>query len=92
MVINPRSLGLERTANVIRQLVVDQAGPGWDLDKICADEPVISAGMGMSSLEAVEFLVELEKKFGVPLNDLHWWTYDSPTIRQVAQHLIDLAD
>ena len=92
MVYNVNSLGLDGTANIIRQLLADQSGPDWSVEKIADDEPVMTAGLGMTSLEAVEFLVELEKTFGIKLKDLNWWIYDTPTIRQVAQQLIDEAE
>ena len=88
--LDARNLGLEGTSTVIRQLVADQSGPGWSADQIADDESVMTAGVGMTSLEAVEFLVQLEKTFGVKLKDLNWWVYDTPTIRQVAQQVIDL--
>jgi acyl carrier protein len=59
-------------------------------DGVSADDPLFAIGVGLSSLEGIEFLCEVEKQFGLRIKDLDWWVYETPTVGAVAQHLIDL--
>lgn len=73
--------------DALRQLLAERFEVRAELD---ADDPLFAIGAGLTSLEGIEFLCEVEKKFGVEVKNLDWWTYETPTLSAVAQHLIDL--
>lgn len=56
------------------------------------DVPLFSVGVGLSSMEGMELLVELETEFGVRIKDVEGWVYDSPTLANVARRLIELTE
>jgi acyl carrier protein len=89
--MDPAQLGLERTVEVLRTLLAER----FELPiarEASADDPLFAAGAGLSSLEGIEFLCEIEKQFDLEIKDLDWWVYETPTLAAVAQHLIDLAN
>lgn len=84
-------IGLERTREILRQLLAER----FDVclpEAAEPDNPLFAVGAGLSSLEGIEFLCEVEKQFGLHITDLDWWVYETPTLSAVAQHLIDLAN
>lgn len=89
MPMDAAKLGLDQTMEVLRRMLAEHfdvhlpenAGP---------DDPIFAVGSGLSSLEGIEFLCEVEKQFGLEVKDLDWWVYETPTLSTVAQHLIDL--
>jgi acyl carrier protein len=84
-------IGVERTMDILRELLAQRFG--LELPKNGkADAPLFAVGAGLSSLEGIEFLCELEKIFGLEIKDLDWWVYETPTLAAVAQHLVDLAN
>ena len=52
---------------------------------------VIDAGFDGNSLEGIEFLCEVEKQFGLHIKDLDWWVYETPTLANVTQYVIELS-
>jgi acyl carrier protein len=60
------------------------------VDAIPADQPLFSVGVGLSSMEGMELPLELEKEFGVQIKDVDWWTYESPTLANLADYLMKL--
>jgi acyl carrier protein len=83
-------LGVERTAAELRRLLVERFDV--HLPAEAADDPLFATGAGLSSLEGIEFLCEVEKHFGLEIKDLDWWVYETPTLTAVAQHLVDLTN
>ena len=89
MPFDAAQLGHDGTVDALRMLLADRFSvdlPGG----ATADEPLFAIGSGLSSLEGIEFLCEVEKQFGVQIKDLEWWVYETPTVNAVAQYLIDL--
>lgn len=87
-----RQLGREGTIDAIRRLLAAR----FDLQPTTAaipdDAPLFSVGVGLSSMEGMELLVELERAFGVQIKDVESWVYDSPTLANVADRLIELSE
>lgn len=91
MPVDATKLGLDRTIEVLRTLLAEQFDVELPQDAAAAD-PLFAAGAGLSSLEGIEFICEIEKQFGIAIKDLDWWVYETPTLSAVAQHLIDLSN
>ena len=89
MRLNARELGRERTIQHLRHLMVEQFNVARHPESIRIDEPIFSAGVGLSSLEGMELLAELESRYGVAIKDLDHWVDESPTIEGVATYLIE---
>jgi acyl carrier protein len=83
-------LGVDQTVEVLRKLLVDRFEVTLPAES--SDDPLFATGAGLSSLEGIEFLCEVEKQFGLEIKDLDWWVYETPTLTAVAQHLIDLTN
>lgn len=84
-------LGLDRTIEVLQQLLAERFDMPQGSQGVRVDDPLFAVGRGLSSLEGIEFLCEVEKEFGVRIDDLEWWVYETPTVSSVAQYLIDLS-
>ena len=82
-------LGLQGTIDELRKILVSKFRVAQDPQSIQAEEPLFSAGIGLSSIDGIELIVELEKQFGIEFQDLESWVDESPTITTVAQHIID---
>ncbi len=91
MPLDAAQLGPERTIEALRRLLADRFGVDLPADSP-SDDPLFSIGAGLSSLEGIEFLCEIEKQFGVEVKDLDWWVYETPTLAAVSRHLIDLTN
>ena len=91
MSLNAAQIGFERTIEALRKLLADRFGMARP-NGVPADDPLFAIGVGLTSLEGIEFLCELEKQFGLHIKDLDWWVYETPTLAAVAQHLIDLTN
>ncbi|MEX2187820.1 MAG: acyl carrier protein [Pirellulales bacterium] len=86
-----RQLGVDGTKAVVRKLLAARFSVPATAEAIPDDAPLFSVGVGLSSMEGMELLVELEKEFGVRIKDVDWWVYDSPTLANVAEYLIELS-
>jgi acyl carrier protein len=91
MPVDATQLGLEGTMDVVRDLLVERFGLTHDRDAITPDEPLFSVGVGLSSLEGMELLVELEKRFGIEIKNVDWWVYETPTLSTLAQYVLELS-
>lgn len=89
MSLDATELGFERTMDALRTLLAERFGM-TSPNGVSQDDPLFAIGVGLSSLEGIEFLCEVEKEFGLRIKDLDWWVYETPTLGAVAQHLIDL--
>ena len=91
MPMDAAQLGLERTMEILRTLLAERFGLELPVGSKPHD-PLFAVGAGLSSLEGIEFLCEVEKQFGLAIKDLDWWVYETPSLAAVAQHLIDLSN
>jgi len=91
MPVNAAQVGLDRTVELLRVLLAERFGVAQGPEGVCPNDPIFAIGLGLSSLEGIEFLCEVEKLFGVQIKDLDWWVYEAPTLSNVAQYLIDLS-
>jgi acyl carrier protein len=91
MQMDAAQIGLERTMEILRELLAERFGLELATNGMEHD-PLFAVGSGLSSLEGIEFLCEVEKIFGLEIKDLDWWVYETPTLAAVAQHLIDLTN
>lgn len=87
--LNARELGLDATIESLKELLVSQFRLAKDVATICSHDPLFSVGVGLSSLEGLELLATLEKRYGVQIKDLDFWIEESPTLEAVARYLIE---
>ena len=86
---NAREIGLDATVDSLKELIVDRFDVVNDYEGIRSDAPLFSVGVGLSSLEGLELLTLIEKKYGVVIKDLDYWVDESPTLEGVAKYLIE---
>ncbi len=91
MSLNASQLGIEGTVAELRRILVARFRLGKSGEAIGDQEPLFTTGVGLSSLEGVELLAEVERKFGIEFHNIENWFDDSPTLRGVAQHILDLS-
>jgi acyl carrier protein len=91
MPLDARQLGLDGTMEAVRSVLVERFGLVSTTTAILADEPLFAVGVGLSSMEGMELLVELEKRFGVQIKNVDWWVYETPTLTSLSLYLIDLS-
>jgi acyl carrier protein len=89
MPLDAAEIGFERTLAALKLLLAERFGIACD--SMSAGDPLFSIGVGLTSLEGVEFLCEVEKQFGLDIKDLDWWVYETPTLGRVAEHIVELA-
>lgn len=89
MALNAQQLGLDKTIAELRRILVDRFKLAKSPDAIDESEPLFSAGVGLSSLEGVELLFEVERQFDVKFNDVESWFDDPPTLAKFAERLIE---
>jgi acyl carrier protein len=89
MIANACELGLEQVVEELRVLLVDKFRVARSADQIDVNEPLFEAGVGLSSLEGLELLAEIEKRYGVQFHDVERWVDESPTIMVMAEKLIE---
>lgn len=56
---------LELKKEIIKELNLEEMTPN-DID---SDEPLFNSGLGLDSIDALELIVLLEKKYGIKLKD-----------------------
>jgi acyl carrier protein len=91
MPLDAAQLGFEGTVEVLRKLLAERFGMTREPGGVLTDDPLFAIGLGLSSLEGIEFLCEVEKLFGLHITDLDWWVYETPTLANVAQYVIELS-
>ncbi|HEV3137053.1 MAG TPA: acyl carrier protein [Pirellulales bacterium] len=89
--LDAAQLGFEGTVEVLRKLLADRFGITRKSGEVSSDDPLFAIGLGLSSLDGIEFLCEVEKLFDLHIADLDWWVYETPTLANVAQHVIELS-
>jgi acyl carrier protein len=90
MAMDAAELGIEGTIDALRSLLADRFGMSSP-DGVQGDDPLFAIGVGLTSLEGIEFLCEVERYFDVQISDLEWWVYETPTLGAVAQYLVELS-
>ncbi len=91
MALDAADLGFDGTMDALRRLLAERFGLKLDSQDSSPEDPLFAIGLGLSSLEGIEFLCEVEKQFGLAIKDLDWWVYETPTLASVAQYLINLS-
>lgn len=89
MPISAVQLGLDGTIDELRKMLVHRFKLAKSVDAIDENEPLFSAGVGLSSLEGIELLFEVERKFGVRFHNIETWFDEPPTLNVFAQHVIE---
>jgi acyl carrier protein len=84
-------LGFDGTVRVLQRLLAERFGMPAEPNGVVSEDPLFAIGLGLSSLEGIEFLCEVEKQFGLHITDLEWWVYETPTLGNVAEYLIELS-
>ena len=87
--LNAKEIGLHATIESLKELLVTQFQLTTNVETIDDGEPLFSVGVGLSSIEGLELLAVIEKKYGVEIKDLDYWVDESPTLQGVAQYLIE---
>jgi acyl carrier protein len=87
--VDARAIGFDATVVSLQELLADRFAVARDPRSIGVDEPLFSAGVGLSSLEGMELLASIEETYGVQIDDLDAWLEDTPTIGGVARYLVD---
>ena len=87
--LNARQMGFDATVNSLKDVLVNQFQLTSDPGAIDESDPLFSVGVGLSSLEGLELLGVLEKRYGVVIKDLDYWLEESPTLGGVARYLIE---
>jgi acyl carrier protein len=91
MALDAAQLGFEGTVEVLRKLLAERFGITRKSGEVSSDDPLFAIGLGLSSLDGIEFLCEVEKLFDLHITDLDWWVYETPTLANLAQHVIELS-
>ena len=73
----------------MRTLLVERYGEDHIPKSLSPDEPLFSIGVGLSSLEAIEFLVLVEQHFGIRIQNLDRLLEDEPTLANFSQFILD---
>ena len=82
-------LGEDGTAEQLCVILVELFRVARSPDAVNIDEPIFSAGVGLSSMDGMELLCEIERRFDVRIDRPDEWMDDSPTIASVARYLVD---
>ena len=89
MKLDAQTLGVEGTVDQLRQLLVTRFEVASSPDVIDPHAPLFAAGVGLSSMEGMELLLEIERVFDVEIEDVEAWVDDSPTVTRVAEYIVD---
>jgi acyl carrier protein len=80
----------DETLNLIRQLLAKRFRLEMKPEDLKPDTPLFSVGVGLTSLEGMDLLLELEKQFHVKITDPDWWIEESPTLDTATRHILRL--
>jgi acyl carrier protein len=84
-------LGVEGTIAALRKLLAERFGMSRAAGDAGTDDALFGVSVGLTSLEGIEFLCEVERRFDLRIKDLDWWVYETPTLAAVARYLVDLS-
>ncbi len=74
---------LELKQNIITQLKLEDYEP----EDIGADEPLFGEGLGLDSIDAIELVVLLERKYGIKAEDPKKAKDILISVRTMAEHI-----
>lgn len=80
----------DETLNLIRQLLSKRFKLNMRPEELRPETPLFSVGVGLTSLEGMDLLLELEKQFKVKISDPDWWIEESPTLDTATRHILRL--
>jgi acyl carrier protein len=80
----------DETLNLIRQLLSRRFRLNMKPEELTPDTPLFSVGVGLTSLEGMDLLLELEKQFNVKITDPDWWIEESPTLDTATRNILRL--
>lgn len=89
MALNAREIGLDATVNELRKLLVERFKVASNPDEIPPDAPLFEAGVGLSSVDGVDLLLEVERRFGIQFGDFDEWLSESPSVTSFARYLVE---
>ena len=88
---NAAELGVDGTITALRLLLAERFETSRAAADVTPDDSLFDAGVGLTSLDGIEFLCEVERRFNLRIKDLEWWVYETPTLAAVARYLVDLS-
>ena len=88
---NAAELGVEGTIAVLRRLLAERFTTSRAAGDVPDDDALFGVGVRLTSLDGIEFLCEVERRFNLRIKDLEWWVYETPTLAAVARYLVDLS-
>lgn len=80
----------DETLDSIRQLLAKRFRLEMRPEELTPDTPLFSVGVGLTSLEGMDLLLELEKQFQVKITDPDWWIEESPTLDTATRQILRL--
>jgi len=89
MKLDAQVLGVEGTVEQLRHLLVTRFDVATSPESIDPHAPLFDAGVGLSSMEGMELLLEIERVFNVEIDDVESWVDESPTLIRVAEYVVD---
>lgn len=89
--VDAAQLGVAGTIDVLRRMLAERFDLSAATSLTNPDEPLFAIGIGLTSLEGIEFLCEIERQFNLRIKDLDWWVYETPTLSAVADYLVELS-
>lgn len=89
MTLDAGQLGIDGTVLELKHLLVSRFGVADSPEAIEVHEPLFSAGVGLSSMEGMELLLEIEQTFNVQIDDVEAWVDESPNLIRVAQYIVE---
>lgn len=89
--VDAAQIGVAGTIDVLRRMLSERFELSEANSLMHPDEPLFAIGGGLTSLEGIEFLCEIERQFNLRIKDLDWWVYETPTLTAVAEYLVELS-
>jgi acyl carrier protein len=80
----------DETLDIIRQLLAKRFRLNMSPEELTPDTPLFSVGVGLTSLEGMDLLLELEKQFQVKITDPDWWIEEAPTLDTATRQILRL--
>ena len=78
----------ELVARIKRLIIEDLHFSEWSPEQIDADQPLFGAqGLGLDSVDALELVLEVERQFGVRIEDNAEARETLASIRSLAEHV-----
>lgn len=78
----------EEVLGVVRALLIERLHVQREPDEIDPDVPLFGSGLGLDSIDAVEFVLILEERFGLRLTDDFMTRADLRTVNSVVDAVL----